>query len=156
MTKRIAIHKEGHEGLIHVSADTGMMLTPIDQRPEWADGLVQAIFKERNEFYTKRLGAEAAAPLLAADLLSADDLTWVGITNEAEEVEIEASADHRMDQLATVLGIDREDADNVPLLQQSIASAEAAHSYTTDPLNEATLAEIEGQGFEQVSAAVNQ
>lgn len=103
----LTVEREGHEGVIQIDGMTGLITTPPDERPDWADGLACALLNERNEFYTKRLDQVKAGEHHAKALLSFDDLSWLAVDEDGKEVELEAHADYRMDQLATSLGIDR-------------------------------------------------
>lgn len=151
MSKQIIITKGGEEGSILIDHLDGRVLTPADERPQWADGLAAAMLVERTGWYEKRLGAQLSAEQARPDIIAFEDLEWVAIDAEADEVHLEADADFRMETLATIMGIDREDFDGVTNFQKSIASAEATHTYKTQPTEEATLAEAEGKDFEEAT-----
>jgi catechol 2,3-dioxygenase-like lactoylglutathione lyase family enzyme len=109
-TKLILVHKEGEEGSIQIDAQTGGIVTEIDQRPDWAEGLSVALLAERNKFYRDRLGSKYAAEHASPEAMSYEDLGWVGADAEGELLEIEASAEHRQGVLSEVLGWDEETA----------------------------------------------
>jgi len=149
----IAIHKAEHEGAFHIDALTGQVTTPVDERPEWAEGFAVALLGERTGWYEQRLGKELPESIRKPELIDASDLGWIAFDAEGSEVEIEADSDHRMDVLAGILNIDREDFDGEKELQGTVAEAEVNHSYTTQPTEEATLEEVEGKSFEEVAKA---
>ncbi|MER9178909.1 hypothetical protein [Mesorhizobium sp. M0767] len=166
MTNRIAVHKEDHEGAIQLEAVTSMtktgepltrwiVATAADERPEWAEGLAEALMDERATYYRTRLGS-VPENVAAPELLSANDLEWVGVDAEGDEVHVEADHEYRMGILATALGIDREDYDQERNFQNSIAQAEATHTYKTQPTDEATLEQAEGQSFTDAQKTVAQ
>lgn len=110
--KTITVHKEGAEGAIQVDGDTGLITTSIHDRPDWSAGLACALLVERRQFYTSRLGEKAAAGHLAPDGIALQDLGWIGVDETTgDECELEADGEYRMEIVAKVLGIDREDED---------------------------------------------
>lgn len=147
MTNRIIVHKADNEGAIHIDARTGEILTPLSERPEWADGYAVALLAERTGWYEQRLGKQLPDTLTRPEMLDTADLGWIAFDAEGEEVEIEADTDHRMDVLAELLNVDRSDYDQGLRLENTLAEAEATHTYATHPTAEATLAEVEGVGF---------
>lgn len=147
---RIAIHKANHEGAFHIDALTGQVVTPVDDRPDWAEGFAVALLGERTGWYEQRLGQHLPDSIRKPEMIDASDLGWIGFDHEGSEVEIEADGDHRMDVLAGLLNIDREDFDGGALLENTLAEAEANHTYTTHPTDEATLEEVEGKSFEEI------
>lgn len=153
MTHKIVI-KTGEEGGLHIHAMTGQVLTEMDQRPVWAEGYAVALLAERTGWYEKRLGQHLSDELRAPEIYNVADLGWIAFDAEGEEVEIEADTDHRMDNLAAILDVDRTDFDQGLQFKNVLTEAEVNHSYTTHPTTEATLAEVEGQGFEEVQRKV--
>lgn len=107
----IFVHKEGEEGVIALDGATGQIVSPVDSRPDWADGLAVGLLAERTKFYTERLGEEVAAPIVGAKAIAFQDLGWIGLNADQDEMELEADADFRADMIATVLKIDRENLD---------------------------------------------
>lgn len=112
---KIIVERTGEEGTLTICnavghTHYGRILTPLDERPDWAQGLAIAAMEERIKWYTDRLGKGTVVEgkVIGADHVNYDDLTWVGINEEGDEIEIEASADHRMDTLQTLLGMDDE------------------------------------------------
>lgn len=152
--KNIIITKTGEEGAILVDRLEGKVITAADERPEWADGLANAMLAERSGWYEKRLGKQLSAELARPETLAFEDLEWIGIDAEGDEVHLEADQDYRMDKLAEMMGIDREDFDGEKNFKNAIASAEANHTYTTQPTSEATLEEAEGKSFDEVAKSV--
>lgn len=150
---RIAIHKANHEGAFHIDGLTGQVVTPVDERPDWAEGFAVALLGERTGWYEQRLGQQLPESIRKPEMIDASDLGWIAFDHEGSEVEIEADADHRMDVLAGILNIDREDFDGEKTIGNVLAEAEAIHSYSTHPTEEATLAEVEGKSFEEVAKA---
>lgn len=148
MTKLIAVHKDGQEGGIHIDA-TGKVITKADDRPDWADGYAQALLDERKDFFTARLGAVGAESLLAADIMAADELGWLAVDAEGSEVEVEADGEYRMNLIAKAMGIDLTDIEQERNFKTAIAQADVDHTYSTRPTEEATLAEVEGKGFQE-------
>lgn len=114
ITKTIRVHHEGLEGTVEVDALTGIVLTNADERPEWANGLTCAALQERVGYY---FGTEKNAPrldrsrfedkIIGADLIDFQDLGWVAVAEEGDVVELEANDEFRMEQVASLLGIDR-------------------------------------------------
>lgn len=147
MTNRIIVHKADHEGALHIDARTGEILTPLAERPEWSDGYAVALLSERTGWYEQRLGKQLPDTLTRPEMLDSADLGWIAFDAEGDEVEIEADTEHRMDILAELLNVDRDNFDQGLRLENTLAEAEATHSYTTQPTTEASLAEVEGVGF---------
>lgn len=102
----IIVTKDGEEGSIEVDRITGIVLTKVDQRPVWGESLACAMLAERAGWYAQRLGPKHE---LSADNILFDDLGWVALDQEGQEVEVEANPEHRMTLLADALGVDRED-----------------------------------------------
>jgi len=144
---RIAVTNEGHEGAIEIDRLTGQIVTPVDQRPEWAEGHAVALLAERTGYYEKRIGT-LPEHLSSPDNMVYQDLGWLGVDIEGDEVEIEANADYRMNLLGELLGVDTTDAE-ATIPGQSI---ELAHEQAANPSHEQTLQEVEGVGFEQKQA----
>lgn len=143
MTKLIAVHKEGFEGGIHIDAQTGQVVTPADQQPEWSNGYAVALLAERTGWYEKQVGAFLPSNLLRPEILSANDLGWIGLDEAHDEVEIEADLDYRMEQLESLIST-----------TTTLAEHEMAHSYSTNPTSEETLEQAEGVQFEAIKTAV--
>lgn len=104
------VHKEGAEGSLQLTRN-GLVKTPVFDRPEWAGQVSTAMLAERNHFYQTRLGAELASPLIETNIINFDDLHWVAMDDDQNEVEIEASADYRNAVLAAALGVNLETGD---------------------------------------------
>lgn len=104
------VHKEGAEGSLQLTRN-GLVKTPVFDRPEWAGPVAVAMLAERNHYYQTRLGAELAAPLIETNIINYDDLHWVALDEDQNEVEIEASADYRNTVIAVALGVNLETGD---------------------------------------------
>jgi len=111
MNTNITVHHVGLEGSIQVNAQTGIVATPVDDRPTWADGLVCALLAERLSYY---YGNEVLAPRVSREhwpefgttpIIAYQDLGWVALTNEGEQVEIEADLSYRQSLVAGALGL---------------------------------------------------
>lgn len=108
-TPHVLVHKEGEEGVFTIDRLTGRITTPIDERPEWCDGLATALIQERLKFYKDRLGdGTQFAAIEAATAIEYSDLGWIGVDAEGDEVEIEADPATRTEMLAAALGMDEE------------------------------------------------
>lgn len=101
------VHKKDAEGALVINAMTGIITQPVDERPEWAEGLTCALLTERHKFYNDRLGPQYAAAHNMPEAYAFEDLGWIAVDADGEPVELEADAEHRMTVLAEVLGIDR-------------------------------------------------
>lgn len=153
---RILIHKDGEEGSIQIDRLEGKVMTPADERPEWADGIAVALLTERVGYYETRLGTQLSQELRSPEVIVFQDLGWIGVDAEGDEVELEADGEFRMNILADMLGVDREDFTDTKNFQGALASIELDQTYKTQPTGEATLAEAEGITFGEVEKkAVN-
>lgn len=109
---QVIVHKEGEEGVIAIDRATGRLLTPLDERPEWTEGLATALVAERLDFYQKRLGDGTTFQQIAdAAAIEYSDLGWIGVNADGDEIELEANPDYRMDLVANGLGVNRETGD---------------------------------------------
>lgn len=106
----IIIHKEGEEGAITVSRTTGIITTPHNERPDWAEGFSTALLEERLKFYGDRLGKDSVAfkAMAAADAIETSDLTWIGVDADGDERTIDASSEYRMGLVTVCIGMDAE------------------------------------------------
>lgn len=108
-TPTVLIHRANVEGALIVDALTGLIAQPLDERPDWAEGLSCALLAERLNWYSSRLSPEAMAPLKRPEAIAYEDLGWVAVDAEGEPFEQEADAEHRMATLAELLGVSRPD-----------------------------------------------
>lgn len=106
--RKAIVHKSDAEGGLIIDRLTGHVIQPLMERPEWAEGLTLALLAERHGFYTTRLGPLYTAEMKNPEIFEFADLGWIGTTAEGEAVEIEADAEHRMEVIAKVTGVDRE------------------------------------------------
>ena len=133
----ILIHREGAEGALAIDSLTGKITTPINERPDWSEGLAVADLAERHGFYSTRLGPDFAAQRLLDNPIDYRDLGWVGVDATGELLEIEADSEFRMDVIAEATGTVRtDDLDNeeqhedIPG-QQAYVMLDESHEYTT-------------------------
>lgn len=125
--KTAMVHKEGAEGILLIDALTGHVIPGQQDRPEWAEGLVLAQLAERHLFYTNRLGPQYADKHKAPELFAFEDIGWLGVDMATgDPIVSEASDEHRMNVVGTVLGIDRETGS----VKGSLAEAEIARDDT--------------------------
>jgi len=114
---KVLIHKDGEEGALHLCALTGKVLTPTDELPIWGEGLIVGVIQERLKWYGDRLGAAFTDDHKRPEAIIMQDLGWVALDPETgEEMELEADNEYRMEVLATVLGVDRENYENNAVL----------------------------------------
>lgn len=154
MTKQIAVTLEGHEGGIHIDTE-GRVLTSADERPTWAEGYAFAQMRTRTEWYQQRLGYDLPIQIGSPISIDARDLDWIAFDAEGDEVEIECDGEYRMDTLAQLLNVDREDFEQSKNFAKALAQRDVEHSYETQPTAEATLDEVENKTFSDVAKAVN-
>lgn len=109
-TRHVLVHKTGDEGSIHIDYLTGGIVTPIDERPDWAEGLAHSLPRERDAFYKRRLGEDFGQPTAIAF----EDLSWVGVDGEGGLLELSADAEFRSEVVKEFLGIDEETGDTGP------------------------------------------
>jgi len=152
----IPVHKSDEEGILLIDAMTGQITTPSVERPTWAEGLAVAMLAERTGHYEQRLGAQMAAGLRVPEAFNYADLSWIGVDEEGDEVEVEASHEYRTEQVAKMLGIDTTEAGWDKELPGSVATAEVAFTYSTHPVSEQSLADAEGVTFADADKKANQ
>lgn len=144
--QQIAIHKHGEEGGLHIDLD-GKITTPTDERPLWAEGYATANMDEYKRWFQQRLGQDLPKDIGQPVILETSLLSWIGVDEEGDAVEIEASTETRQSLLASHLGIDTS-ADNwEQTLDNQVASAMVDHDYSTHQTDETTLSEAEGESF---------
>lgn len=71
------VHKQDHEAVITIDPMTGVILTPADERPEWAEELSLAQVAERHQFYSQNLGDNYTADMKMPGVLAFEDLGWL-------------------------------------------------------------------------------
>lgn len=133
----VFVHLADHDGMLIVDRMTGVILTPLMERPDWCDGLAIAILQEHQHYWESRTGSYTQP-----QLFDMRDLSFIGMNSEQEEVEVSADPDYRMDILAERYGLDREEGD----LGETVAELE----FATDNLREAG----EVQALEEAGAEV--
>ena len=165
----VLVHKANHEGAIQIDPVTGYVLTPQDDRPEWASELTIAQTTERHLFYTDRLRGLYTAERSHPEVMAFEDLAWFGVreypadapyinteTNEAEYSElytVSADEEFRTNQLMEAMTLTSElDAEGNET--GSIYGAEVEVAIAEDNLRSAEeLAELEAdqkQGMQAV------
>lgn len=128
----VVVHKTGDEGSIQIDSMTGQVLTEADQRPDWADGLFTAMTAERHGFYNQRLGPLYTDDMKSPETFLFEDLSWIGLDPEGDEVEIEADNEHRMSVLANKLDIDLEAGDTDTKLNETMTEIEVQQAGPTE------------------------
>lgn len=141
-TTAFHVHKEGFEGAIELSA-TGRITTPINELPEWAHGLAAAYMFERSKWYEDRVGP-LAAEHIAKNVLSMDDLSWVGFDHDGKEVEHPASSEFRMATLAELVGV-KYNANGSAEIEGAIAE----YAISRDNVMEEMPHQDQGEGFSE-------
>lgn len=125
--KTSLVHKDGCDGSIVIDAMTGIILTPVDERPTWAteDNLAAAAVSERFGFYEQRLGTEYARSIQYAELIDSRDLQWLVLDEEGALLEpIDADTEYRMDVIAKAVGADREEGTITDIAYEVAVSAD--------------------------------
>lgn len=153
-TRRILIHRDGEQGGFEIetqgNGNTARIVTPHADMPEWAlnEQLVSADMKERQDFYEKRIGAEGYAELIGKEeAIQFRDLKWDAVDNEGDIVTIEPNHSWRSENLADMLGLDP----SVEAFDAMQADA-LIDTDKTQPTDEQTLAEAEGQNFGELQS----
>lgn len=103
------IHKEDAPGVILLDLAGRIVTEPFDM-PEWApEGISVGLLAERTRFYEQRLGPVLAAPFLNTNAINVEDIGWVAVDEDGQQVELSANEDYRMEVLAAVLEVDRDE-----------------------------------------------
>lgn len=146
----LTVHRTDHEGVLQVNALTGIITTPNDERPDWAEGLTCALLAEHKQFYASRLG-EAGVKLASetAEMLNYEDLGWIGVDEDGNEVEIEAQAEFRMNLIADLIGVDRETGEITG--GKVLAEAEIAMDRNRTPEEAAAFEHSQEVGFDKAT-----
>lgn len=145
------VHKEGEAAILELSK-SGRVVTEGFNKPEWAGQVVLAVLHERNEFYSKRLGGELAEPLLNTNVINFDDLCWVALDAEGEEVELIADVEFRNNVLASVLGVDRETGDIDGAVAEHYIERDNAGYTLQDIASKQDIDEVFGNGEQKAEA----
>ncbi len=134
----LMVHRKDAEGTLMLDRRTGAIVTPIMDRPEWAEGLAVALLAEHREWYTKRTGS-----YVEPQLFDMADLGWVGMTEDEGTAEVFADAEVRQERLSHMLGVDRETGDIAGAL------ADVEHSWDQERTEEqaSAIEESQEQGF---------
>lgn len=144
----VVVHKRDHEGALMVERASGMIVTPLMERPDWAEGLAVALIVENLRYYQARTGPNYVEPTV----FDFADLGWIGVSHDQEEVEIFADPEMRQERLAHLLHIDRETGD----IAGAMAEVEHAFDQERSPEEAAAIEDAQEQGFDEKQAAVNE
>lgn len=153
--KHIIVHKTGEEQAFIIDAFTGQIITPPQERPQWCEGYAAAMLAERTGWYEKRLGTHLPDGLRSPEVVNTADLSWIGVDEAGDEVEIEADATFRQQNLATILEMDTSPEGFDALLDQHKVGAEVDFTYSTHPTDEQTLQEAQGATFAEDAKAAS-
>lgn len=146
--RTILVHKKDAEGALIINALTGHIQQPLDERPEWSEGLTLALLSERHGYYTKRLGSGYTGSMQSPETIAYEDLGWIGVDAEGEPVELDADAEHRMGVIAEVLGITRTDnLSDTGALGTFVAEVEIAMDRERTPQEVAAFEHAQQEGF---------
>ncbi len=163
--RKIAVHKKDHEGILEIDAMTGQVLPGQHDRPEWAEGLFIAQLTERHSYYLSRLGTSYPEEMKNPDLMAYEDLAWLGSDTKATDEEtgedgkpfaIEADAEHRLDTVARILGIERdadkvEASDNAGFELDSVVEVEIMADNTRTEAEQKAFIEAQEAGFKEAT-----
>lgn len=150
--KVVHVHKKDAEGMLAIDGYTGQVIPGQHDKPEWAQeaGLVQAMLAERHIFYSARLGEQNYTDEMRnPEVMAFEDLGWLALHTDPahgeddDEYVIEASEEHRMDVLASALGIDRESGE----IKGVLAETEVASDQTRSAEELAQLQEAQAGRF---------
>lgn len=164
--KTALVHKQDAEGSITIDAHTGQILTPHDERPDWASDLTIAQIAMRDQFYINALGDLYTNDRQVPEVLAFEDIDWLGAreypvdapyinpeTNAVEDSElftIDADHDFRQQQVATVLGIEAEldeHGNETGRIVGALAEVEMASDNMRSPEEIAELEKEQATGF---------
>lgn len=157
MTNPVTIHREGEEGVIQVDAQSGMILTPIDERPEWSEGLATALLQDRLTFYMKRMGQGSAdyKAIAAATTIEFADIDFIGVDAAGDEITVAHDPEYRGEIIAKSLGIDSEEGTGLSegaLAEREVSVQNLGRSQTEiNALDESIQEGFGGEGQKQSS-----
>jgi hypothetical protein len=83
--RSVLVHKQDAEGSLSIDPTTGFILTPLDERPEWASNLQIANTAERHMFYMERLGSLYTDDMKSPDVMAFEDILWTGTVEYPED-----------------------------------------------------------------------
>ena len=106
-TAYILVHKQDAEGALKIGNNSGRVYGDLMERPEWSEGLLVAHLAERQLYWEARLGkTEEAAAIETA--IAFEDLGWTVLHEDGYSMfDTEASAEFRMDAIASAVGFVR-------------------------------------------------
>lgn len=99
----IIVHRTECEGAITVDRETGIITTPMNERPDWAEGLAVAHLAERLGFWNTRLG-KLTPEMIRPDMVAFEDLGWTVAEEDGSPGEIAADTEFRLNALAEMMG----------------------------------------------------
>lgn len=144
----IPVHKLGEEGSLLVDRRTGVIVSPLMEHPDWAEGLAVALLEEHRRWYTLRAGSYQEP-----DILEMSDLGWIGIDPETgDEAEIYASEDMRQERLAHLLHMDPETGD----IAGALAEVEHAFDQARTSEEASAIEHSQEQDFGDVRKAASE
>ncbi|MBK3400407.1 hypothetical protein [Methylobacterium ajmalii] len=146
-SRTIPVHKTDEEGVLFINALSGVVQQPIEDRPEWADGLSCALLAERHGWYASRLGSQYADEHKMPEVFNYADLGWIGVTEEGEAVEIAADDEFRMEVISEVIGADRDEG---TITGEGRTEVELSLDRTRTGDEVAALEHAQEQGFEPI------
>lgn len=101
--KTALVHKTGEEGGLLIDAFSGVVIPGQHDAPEWSSGFSCALLAERHGFYNQRLGEAYANEHQSPEAYNVDDLGWLALDDEGQEVEIDANLEYRQAVVKAVL-----------------------------------------------------
>lgn len=166
----VLVHKQDAEGAITIDRNTGEIVTPLDERPEWAAELTIAQVAQRHLFYVNALGPNYTEDRQSPEILAAEDLDWLGareypvdapyvdpetgLSSDHELFTIDADHEFRQQQVATALGIEAEldeHGNETGAIKDALASVEIARDEqrSADEVAELEAEQMRGYGKAQ-------
>lgn len=101
---KIIVEHPTEPGILEVNTMTGVIVTPPEDRPDWAAGYAVAVMAERFGFYLGRTGQQVA--YTEGEVYSALDFSWLAVDMEGTEVSVDADDETRMTILTEMLDIE--------------------------------------------------
>lgn len=99
----LVVHKDNEEGGILIGRESGHIYTSSFDRPEWAAQFHNALLGEWTTFYKDRFGEAYMLLHKQPAVFNFDDLGWIGMGEEGEEIEEPANMDYRLGVVQAVL-----------------------------------------------------
>lgn len=124
------LHKDGEEGVLVVSRATGQITTPLNERPDWSEGLATALIQSRAHWWQARTAPEIAAKHLDETVANADDFGFIGLDGDGIEIEIAASDEWRMEKMRELNAISDADLTSAAGLELDLHGDTSAERIT--------------------------